>query len=233
MHTRRKFLIQGSIATTAMLALKPLQTVASTVSRVTGYNGYGKLTFIHTAIADEQSNHAMIQYISNIKRDNAIVLKAGQVATQYEQGQIAYDSCINELNDQMTLHAGYKIICKGNIKTGIISAMPGTANVIENMNSLSAWLKNEKGCTVVVCLSQLGYNNKNVPDDISMAKKSTHLDLIIGGNKKNFHQQPVIMLNNNNEEVIIHSALVDAAAFGKIAIVFNEQGQKKHISFNT
>ena len=127
--------------------------------------------------------------------------------------------------------ADNKIIKKGNIKTGIISTKPGESDVISKVNSLSAYLKKEKGCSVVVCLSQLGYKNKNTPDDITLAKKSINLDIIIGGNTKNFHQQPVILLNNNNEEVIIHSATGDSAAFGKIDIDFNERGQKKHISF--
>lgn len=231
MNTRRKFLIQGSLATTAMLALKPLKTVAGTVSHVTGYNGYGRLTFLHTAIPDHQINQTAIQHISNIKRDNAILLQAGQVEQQPEPGQLIYDSCIDEIDKDISVTGGYKIITKGNIKTGIITAKPDEGNVIQKVNDLSAWLKKEKGCTVVVCLSQLGYLNKNTPDDISLATKSTHLDLIIGGNTKNFHQNPVIMLNKNNEEVIIHSASDNSANFGKIDIGFNELGQKRHISF--
>lgn len=231
MHTRRKFLIQGSIATTAMLALKPLKTVASTVSRFAGYNGYGKLIFLHTAIPDQQNNPAMLQHISNIQRDNAIVLQAGQVSQQAGPGKLTYDTGINEINNETAIPGGYKIIRKGNIKTGIITANPQDGDVLQKVNDLSAWLKKEKGCIVVVCLSQLGYKNKNTPDDISMAKQSNHLDLIIGGHTKNFHLQPVILLNNNNEEVIIHSAAADAAGFGKIDIDFNELGQKRHISF--
>ncbi|MEO6540739.1 MAG: hypothetical protein ABIN74_07110 [Ferruginibacter sp.] len=230
MHTRRKFLIQGSMATTAMLALKPLKTVASTVSRLTGYNGNSKLIFLHTAIPVHKTNPAMIQQVSSIGRGNAIVLNAG-VAQQFETNPLTYDSCIDEINDQTATAGGYKIINKGNIKTGIISAKPGESNVIEKVNTLSAWLKKEKGCTVVVCLSQLGYKNKNATDDITMARESINLDLIIGGNIKNFHSQPVILLNNKNEEVIIHAAAGDAAGFGKIDIDFNELGQKKHICF--
>ena len=232
MHTRRKFLIQGSMATTAMIALKPLKTFAGTVSHVTGYNGYGKLILVHTAQADYKSDQAMLQYISGIHMDNAIVLKAGQAEKLSEQGPVTYDSCIDEINDQTAITGGYKIISKGNIKTGIISAMPGKNNVIENVNRLSAWLKNEKGCTIVACLSHLGYKNENSPDDVSMAKKSIYLDLIISGNTKNFHQHPVIMLNNNNEEVIIHAASATTVGFGKIGIDFNSEGKKKHISFN-
>ena len=231
MHTRRKFLIQGSMATTAMIAMKPLKTVASAVSRLTGYNGYGKLIFLHTAIPGQQNNQAILQHISNIQLDNAIVLQAGKVAEHAGQGSLAFDSSIDEINGQKEITDCYKIIMKGNIKTGIITANPDDEDALQKVNDLSAWLKKEKGCTVVVCLSQLGYKNKNTPDDISMAKKSKHLDMIIGGNTKNFHLQPIILLNENNEEVIIHSAATDTAVFGKIAINFNEQGQKQHISF--
>ncbi len=231
MHTRRKFLIQGSIATTAMLALKPLKTVASVVSDFTGYNGYGKLIFLHTAIPDQLSKHAMMQQVSDMRLDNAIVLQAGLVAKQSEPGTFAYDSCIDEINDQRVITGGYKIIRKGNIKTGIISANKEDGDVVQKVNTLSAWLKKEKGCTVVVCLSQLGYKNKNSADDITLAAKSMNVDLIIGGDTKNFHRHPVILLNSNNEEVIIHSAANPDAAIGKIDIGFNKLGLKNNISF--
>lgn len=231
MQTRRKFLIQGSMATTAMIALKPLNTVAGAVSRLTGYSGNEKLIFLHTAIPAHQSNQVLMQHISSMQRNNAIFLNAGQVAQHLVPGQLTYDSSIDEINSETGITGGYKIIMKGNIKTGIIAANPGDRDVLQKVNELSARLKKEKGCTVVVCLSQLGYKNKNIPDDISMAKKSKYLDLIIGGNTKNFHLQPIILLNENNEEVIIHSAATDAAAFGKVGIDFNVQGQKKYISF--
>lgn len=234
MHTRRKFLIQGSMATTALLALKPFKAIASAVSPFNmNSTGYGKLIFLHTATPYPQSDHKMIQHITNIQRnnDNTIVLQAGQVDQQFKPGSLDYDICIDEINEQTANTSGYKIIRKGNIKTGIISAKPGESDIMQKVNNLSAYLKKEKGCTVVVCLSQLGYKNKNTPDDITLAKRSIHLDLIIGGNTKNFHQHPVILLNSNNEEVIIHSAAGDSAAFGKIDIDFNEKGQKKYISF--
>ena len=103
--------------------------------------------------------------------------------------------------------------------------------MIEKVINLSAYLKKEKNCSVVVCLSQLGYRNKNTPDDITLAKKSTHIDIIIGGHANNFQVNPVIALNNSNCEVIIHAAAGDPTAVGKIEIDFDEKGQKKYVSF--
>ncbi|HEX2684781.1 MAG TPA: hypothetical protein VHL77_12640, partial [Ferruginibacter sp.] len=116
-------------------------------------------------------------------------------------------------------------------RTGIISARQGEHNVVERINNLSAWLKKEKGCNVVACLSQLGYKQSTSIDDIQLAQSSANLDIIIGGDTNNFHKQPVIMLNKKNEEVIIHAAADDTAGFGKISIDFNEWGNKKKISF--
>lgn len=233
MHSRRKFIIQGSLATTAMLALKPFNAIAMAASPFTGLSGsYGKLVFLHTANLNPNCDSQVIQYIKDIKKSNAnaILLKAGQNA-EYETSQLAYDVSFNSDNALSVMTGDYKIINTGNIRTGIISAKPGDSDVIQKVNTLSAWLKKEKNCTVVVCLSRLGYKNRSTPDDITLAKQSTHLDIIIGGDAKNFQQHPMIALNSNNEEVVIHSAAGEPAVFGKIEIDFNEKGQKKHISF--
>lgn len=233
MKSRRYFLIQGTLATTAMIVLKPLTTIARAASQFTGLSSsYGKLAFLHTANLNAHSDYKVIQYINEIKNNNAnaILLKAGQ-DIQDETGSLTYDASINGGNDLSAITGDYKIINKGNIKTGIISAKAGDSDVIQKINSLSAYLKKEKNCTVVVCLSQLGYKNKNTPDDITLANKSTHLDIIIGGHAENFQTHPVIALNSNNGEVIIHSASGDSFACGKIEIDFDGQGRKKHISF--
>lgn len=233
MKSRRYFLIQGSLATTAVLALNPFATIARAASTFTGFSGsYGKLVFLHTANLNPYSDYKAIQYIKDIKNKNAnaILLKAGQ-DIQDETGTLTYDASITGSNALSAITGDYKIITKGNIKTGLISAKPGDGDVIQKINTLSAYLKKEKNCTVVVCLSQLGYKNKNTPDDITLANQSTHLDIIIGGHADNFQEHPVIALNRNNGEVIIHSASGDSFACGKIEIDFDRQCQKKHISF--
>lgn len=51
----------------------------------------------------------------------------------------------------------------------IISADPGEGDIIQKINRLSVFLKKEKNCDLVVCLSRLGFKNKNTPDDIFLA----------------------------------------------------------------
>jgi hypothetical protein len=234
MNTRRKFLIQGSMATTAVLALKPFNSIAGASSFFTGTGGNdSQLVYLHTANMNHSFDYKVIRNINKLKNNNAhaILLKAGQ-QEQEEMGQLIYDVAVQGSNDDSAITGDYKIINKGKIRTGIISAKPGESNIIEKINSLSARLKKEKNCNMVVCLSSLGYKSKNTPDDLTLADQSTNLDMIIGGHAKNFHKHPVIALNSKKEEVIIHSAAGNPFACGIIKIDFDRQGRKKLTSFS-
>jgi 2',3'-cyclic-nucleotide 2'-phosphodiesterase (5'-nucleotidase family) len=232
MKNRRHFLLQSTLATTAMFALKPLTSIGRTLSQITGFSGsYPKLAFVHTATLNSSSDNRVIKYIQEIKNSNtnAILLNAGQ--GMQGSGSLVYDVSINGSDDLSAIAGKYKIINKGNTRTGIISARPGESNIIQKVKTLSTYLKKEKNCTMVVCLSQLGYKNTNSPDDITLAKESTDLDIIVGGHAKNFHSHPIVALNNNNSEVIIHSASANSFDCGKIEVDFDRQGRKNHISF--
>ena len=221
------------MATTAVLALKPFDSIARIASTFTGIGSpNSQLVFLHTAHMNHSGDYQVINYINQVKNNNAnaILLKAGQ-DKQEETGQLTYDVSMNGDTSLSAITDDYKIINRAGVRTGIISAKPGETGIIEKINTLSAWLKKEKNCSVVVCLSGLGYKNKNAPDDITIAKKSTHLDIIIGGHATNFQTHPIIALNSNNGEVIIHCASGDPLACGIIKIDFDGQGRKKLIGF--
>jgi hypothetical protein len=233
MTSRRNFLIKGSLATTAIVALKPLNAIAGVSSPLTTLtSSSGKLVYLHTAVNTPAMNQHTIQCISEIRKKHSgtILLNAGK-DTEVESGRISFDASIKGSVHHSAINGDYKIIAKGNIKTGIISAKPGDDNIVETVNTLSAYLKNVKNCSVVVCLSQLGYKNKSSLDDATLAKKSTHLDFIISGHEENFHTSPVVALNNSNAEVIIHAAAGSAKSLGKIEVEFDEAGLKKSIKF--
>ena len=233
MKNRRYFLIQSTLATTAMFALKPLTGIGQSISQFPGFsNSYGKLTFVHTANISSSNSGQVLKFIHGIKNNNrnAIVLNVGQ-AMPDEHSSLIFDASINGGNDISAVTAEYKIIDRGNIRTGIISAKPGENNIIRKMKTVSSWLKKEKNCTIVVCLSQLGYKNENAPDDITLAKDSTDIDIIVGGHPENFHKHPIVALNSNNAEVIIHAASGNSLDCGKIEIGFDWQGEKNQISF--
>lgn len=227
------FLIQGALATSAMIVLKPLQSIARIASPFTTTNrSYDRLVFLHTANPDIESNNRVVQYIKEIKNNykNTILLKARQGGAE-DSSSLPYDASLNDGIELPSITDEYKIIKKNHLRTGIIYARYGEDNVIEKINTLSTFLKKEKKCKLVVCLSGLGYKNKNTPDDITLAGKSTHVDIIIGGHPENFHKLPIITLNSNNAEVIIHAAAGDPAPLGKIEIDFDETGRKNNINF--
>ena len=85
---------------------------------------------------------------------------------------------------------------------------------------------------MVVCLSQLGYNQKNQGDDVALAMSSKNVDMIIGGKTKGSLSLPHIMLNNEKKEVIISHVSPDSDLLAQINIVFDDNGNKRHISFN-
>lgn len=229
MNNRREFLIQGSLAATAMFVLDPLKSFAGTTS-TSGNNN--RLVFLHTSNLHPIRDQQVIDHINKIssKNANTILLKAVPGKLN-EITVLNYDAAFCEGNEQALFNYGYKIIDKDNLRTGIINASPDEKNIIEKTKLLATYLKKEKKCAVVVCLSQLGYKNTNAPDDIMLASQSTDIDIIIGGHPENFHQYPIIALNSNNAEVIIHAAADNNYALGKIEIDFDGKGRKKQVRF--
>lgn len=231
MKGRRYFLKQGALATTAILAAKPFNAIAGAASPFGWLTGrHTKLVFLHTRGID----HNTMQYIANSKRSNehAIVLNAGRDFNN-GQGNFNFDAPVNPAHSFSSISSDYTIISKGGIKTGIITLKPGETEAIKKVNALSVYLKKKKNCDIVVCLSQMGYKNKNAPDDMTLAASSTCLDIIIGGHSTNFSSLPVIALNRVNAEVIIHSAADKTVAAGKIEIGFDKKGRKTNLSFNS
>ena len=117
------------------------------------------------------------------------------------------------------------------MRTGILIANAGERDALLRINRMATFLKERKDCQLVICLSQLGYKNKDAVDDITIASNSTNLDIIISGHQTNFHQYPVVLLNKDKKEVILHAAGSITSGYGKIEIEFDELGQKMNIQF--
>jgi len=233
MNTRRKFLLQGSMATTALLVAKPFTTVANSLAPVTGYSiNSNKLVLVHTGNHSTANNEDTLLHISNLRKTtgNLMVLHAG-VASANHANPFKYDASIQPGEPFSVTEGDYKIIYKGDIKTGIINASASENISAEKIDALATYLKKEKNCQLVVCLSQLGYKTKNNLDDLRLAAASSHLDIIIGGHAENFCKQPLTVLNRNREEVIINHAAGNKLALRKIEIDFDEKGKKRQIAF--
>jgi len=131
----------------------------------------------------------------------------------------------------------YKIFIKDNIKVGVFGLgieLEGLVpkelyketiylDPIKKSKFYSNKLKNELGCDLVICLSHLGlqYENNKI-SDLTLAKKSKFIDLIIGGHTHTFLKKPKIVTNAINKKVIINQVGWGGINIGKIDFIFKQ-----------
>ncbi len=140
----------------------------------------------------------------------------------------------------------YKVFKKGKLKIGITGVgieMKGLVadnlagntkylNPIERLNETAYFLRKQKDCDMVICLSHLGYQYKDEPNkvsDIILAKETTGVDLIIGGHTHTFMNEPLIVKNKTGSDVIINQVGFGGINLGRLDFEFMP-GKKKNLS---
>jgi 5'-nucleotidase len=114
----------------------------------------------------------------------------------------------------------YKIIDKNGVRVGILGVgieLEGLVDrknygdiiyldPIENANRVAEYLKKEKNCDLVICLSHLGYKyeDQEIVSDIHLAKNTKNIDLIIGGHTHTFFEKPIKIKNLENKKILIN-----------------------------
>ena len=94
---------------------------------------------------------------------------------------------------------------------------------IESANKTAAYLKEQKDCDLVVCLSHLGYyKNEEKLGDITLAKQSRNIDIILGGHTHTFFNEPVYVMNLDGNEVIINQAGEKGINVGRLDITMSQ-----------
>lgn len=225
MTNRRKFLMQGSFAATALLFTNPFKAIAGMSSPFTGSSSnFSHITFLHTA----NSSTGIASQVSQLSgsNNNIVLLYAGK--DQPATNSVQFDASSTELKESW--NNSYTIINKAGVKTGVIAIPAAEATVLSRVNEIAAYLKKEKGCKLVVFMSDLGYKNKNKIDDITVASKSEDIDIIISKFNKELPSQTYIAYNKHKSEVIIQHQHEKEVA-GKINIAFNAEGVRNGVSF--
>ena len=142
----------------------------------------------------------------------------------------------------------YIILKKGKITIGILGVgieleglVPDVlfGNIIYNdpiihANETAHFLKKNKRCDYVICLSHLGYeyNNNKVSDKV-LAKESEHINMIIGGHTHTFLKEPHKVKNRKNQEVIINQVGWAGIMLGTINIFFDNKNDCHYVSENS
>ncbi|MFW2136239.1 bifunctional metallophosphatase/5'-nucleotidase [Chryseobacterium sp. TY4] len=142
----------------------------------------------------------------------------------------------------------YKIFDKKGIKVGIfgvgveLKGLVGKANYqeteyinpIEIAQQYSQFLRNEKKCDLVICLSHLGYDYEKEPErmsDLILAKKTSGIDLILGGHTHTFLPEPQVMNNSEGKKVLVNQVGWAGLLLGRIDFYFYKDKSVKNISW--
>jgi len=128
-------------------------------------------------------------------------------------------------------HRPYHIIRKGDLKIGITGVgieLQGLVGLglygetkyldpIARVNETAAYLKEKKNCDMVICLSHLGdrYRNEKVSDEV-LARRTSNIDLIIGGHTHQFFEKPRQYSNLSGAQVTVNQVGFGGIELGRI-----------------
>ena len=139
----------------------------------------------------------------------------------------------------------YQIFEKGQIRVGVLGVgidlkglvsdtlIGGTQyrDPIAAANNTAFFLKEEKKCDLVVCLSHLGYKYKEEKvSDIVLAAQSRNVDIILGGHTHTFLDEAVIVNNKDNQPVMINQVGWAGIMLGRIDVIFSKRKGKRCLS---
>ncbi|MDR1368755.1 MAG: metallophosphatase [Dysgonamonadaceae bacterium] len=129
----------------------------------------------------------------------------------------------------------YLIIKRGGLKIGVIGIGINPQGLIagsnyegmkflspvETANKMAEFLKKDKKCDLVICLSHLGYN-----PDIQFAKKTSNIDIIIGAHTHTFMTNPYRTENADGKKVVINQMGKSGIYVGRLDITLSEKGKE-------
>lgn len=138
----------------------------------------------------------------------------------------------------------YKTYIKDGIKVGVFGLGIELEGLVEKRmyketvyldpikiaQDMSRILKEEEQCDLVICLSHLGYNYKNIPDkasDLNLARATKDIDLIIGGHTHTFLPKPTVEKNTAGKNVLVNQVGCYGLYLGRIDFYFDADEKTK------
>lgn len=143
----------------------------------------------------------------------------------------------------------YKIFKKDGIRVGIfgvgiqLEGLVGKKNYketiyhnpVEIAQHYADFLRNNKKCDLVICLSHIGFEYKDDPTkicDVLLAKQTDNIDLILGGHTHTFLKEPIAYQNRKGKNVLVNQAGWAGLLLGRIDYYFDENKNVQNISWN-
>jgi 5'-nucleotidase len=101
---------------------------------------------------------------------------------------------------------------------------------ISKGNEMASFLKNDKKCDMVICLSHLGFKYKeNKVSDQILAKSTRNIDLIIGGHTHTFLKVPEEVMNLDGKPTTINQVGFAGINLGRLDYFFDRQSGKRRM----
>jgi 5'-nucleotidase len=99
-------------------------------------------------------------------------------------------------------------------------------------NKIAKWLKAEKSCDLVICLSHIGYTMPSArPGNTDFAGASIAIDLILSGHQQHLSNGLLVCKNKNKEEVVVSHAGESGMVVKQITIIFDENKKRRQLLF--
>ena len=102
-------------------------------------------------------------------------------------------------------------------------------NPLEMSQEMTRILKVNEKCELIICLSHLGYNYSDLsdkPSDLSLAKATKDIDLIIGGHTHTFLDKPTVVQNNEGINMLVNQVGCYGINLGRIDFYFDSNKNK-------
>jgi 5'-nucleotidase len=94
-------------------------------------------------------------------------------------------------------------------------------------NETATFLRNEKKCSLVICLSHLGYKmSDNEISDLTLVPQTKDIDLIIGGHTHTFLNEPTVVKNAAGKPTLVNQAGFGGASLGRLDFTFDKVTKK-------
>ncbi len=88
-------------------------------------------------------------------------------------------------------------------------------------------LRSKEGCDVVICLSHLGFQLKDLPCDEELVCRTSGIDVILGGHSHTFMQEPAYYLNRVGETIPVFHSGKNGIYVGKLMLTLSASATPK------
>jgi len=134
----------------------------------------------------------------------------------------------------------YIILKRNGVKVGVFGLSPQLAGLVQGSksegvvfndpatvaNEMASLLKNKKHCDVVICLSHLGYDYSEKPDQYSdnvVFPKTHGIDLVLGGHSHSYMEKPVILKDADGKDLTLFHTGKNGCFVGNYDLTFKKK----------